>query len=101
MFRPLDKEALDKIVDIEMGYVNGRLREQGIEVELSPEAKSLFVEKGFDPAFGARPLKRVIQRFLEDPLAEDMIKGTFSKRTKKEEIVKIKALRHNEELKFE
>ena len=101
VFRPLDKEALDKIIDIEMEYVNNRLREQGMEVELTPEAKSLFVEKGFDPVFGARPLKRVIQRFLEDPLAEDMIKGTFSERRKKEEIVKVKAVRHNEELRFE
>ena len=101
VFKPLDKDALEKIIDIEMEYVNNRLREQGMEVELTPEAKSLFVEKGFDPVFGARPLKRVIQRFLEDPLAEDMIKGTFSGRLKKEEAVKIKAVRHNEELKFE
>ena len=53
--------------------VKERLREQGIVVELDATAKELLVEKGFDPIYGARPLKRVIQRLLEDPLAESVI----------------------------
>jgi ATP-dependent Clp protease ATP-binding subunit ClpC len=101
VFRPLDKNALEKIVDIEIEYVNTRLREQGFEVELTPQAKEFFIEKGFDPVFGARPLKRVIQRFLEDPLAEDIIRGRFSEQLKKEKVVKIKAKRKGEELEFE
>ncbi len=100
VFKPLDKEALEKIVDIEISYVNQRLKEQGFYVELTPEAKEFFVEKGFDPVFGARPLKRVIQRFLEDPLAEDIIRGKF-KEGKKEEPVKVIAKRKGEELFFE
>ncbi len=101
VFKPLDKEALEKIVDIEVGFVNKRLKEQGIEVELTVEARDFFVEKGFDPVFGARPLKRVIQRFLEDPLAEEIIKGSLSERIKKDKSVTIKVKRDREVLKFE
>ena len=56
-----------------------RLKEQNIKIELTKEAKDFLIEKGFDKSFGARPLKRTIQRFLEDPLAEEIIKGTFKK----------------------
>jgi ATP-dependent Clp protease ATP-binding subunit ClpC len=101
VFRPLDKEALGRIVDIEISYVNQRLKDQGFYVELTPEAKELFIEKGFDPVFGARPLKRVIQRFLEDPLAEDIIRGKFTERIKKSRPVKVIARRKGEELIFE
>jgi ATP-dependent Clp protease ATP-binding subunit ClpC len=101
VFRPLGKEDLEKIVDIEISYINSRLREQGVEVSLTQEARDFFVEKGFDPVFGARPLKRIIQRFLEDPLAEDIIKGEFTQRLKKEKPVKIKAVRKGDILRFE
>jgi ATP-dependent Clp protease ATP-binding subunit ClpC len=101
VFRPLDKEALGRIVDIEISYVNQRLKEQGFYVELTPEAKEFFIQKGFDPVFGARPLKRVIQRFLEDPVAEDIIKGKFAERIKKARPVKVIAKRKGEELIFE
>ena len=101
VFRPLDKDDLGRIVDIEISYVNNRLLEQGVEVILTDSARDFFVEKGFDPVFGARPLKRVIQRFLEDPLAEDIIKGEFSERLQKEKPVKIKAACKGEILKFE
>ncbi len=104
VFRPLDKKGLEKIVDIEIGYVNKRIIEQGFQVELDPTAKEFFIEKGFDPVFGARPLKRVIQRFLEDPLAEDIIKGHFSDRLKQKkegEQIKIRITRKGEILKFE
>ncbi|MCM8786898.1 MAG: ATP-dependent Clp protease ATP-binding subunit [Candidatus Omnitrophica bacterium] len=101
VFRPLSKEDLEHIVDIEIAYVNQRLREQGFMVELSREAKEFFIEKGFDPTFGARPLKRIIQRFLEDPLAEDIIKGIFADKTKEDGLIKIKVTRYADELKFE
>ncbi|MEA3305444.1 MAG: hypothetical protein U9R52_01360, partial [Candidatus Omnitrophota bacterium] len=57
--------------------VKKRLKEQGIEMILGGDAGKLLMEKGFDPIFGARPLKRTIQRLLEDPLAEDIIGGKF------------------------
>lgn len=77
VFKPLLKEDLMGIIDIEIGYVASRLKEQNISLEVSQEAKELLVEKGFDPVFGARPLKRTIQRFLEDPLASEIISKKF------------------------
>ncbi len=79
VFRSLTKQDLEKIVELEIKDVEARLKEQNIKLELSQEAKDFLIEKGFDKNFGARPLKRTIQRFLEDPLAEDIIKGTFKK----------------------
>ncbi|MBN1353606.1 MAG: ATP-dependent Clp protease ATP-binding subunit [Candidatus Omnitrophica bacterium] len=75
VFRSLTKEDLQKIVDIEIEEVQKRLAEQKITFELSPEAREFLIDKGFDKIFGARPLKRTIQRFLEDPLAEELIAG--------------------------
>ena len=77
VFRPLTREDLAKIVDIEIADIMGRLKEQGVSIELSSEAKKFLIEKGFDPVYGARPLKRTIARFLEDPLAQEIIAGHF------------------------
>ncbi len=77
VFRSLTKENIYGIVELEVAEVVGRLKEKGIDIELSKEAIELILEKGFDPIYGARPLKRTIQRFLEDPLAEDIISGQF------------------------
>ncbi len=80
VFRPLTKEDLFKIVEIEVGEVKKRLKEEHqIVVELSQEAVEFLIEKGFDPVYGARPLKRTIQRFLEDTLAEEIISGRIEK----------------------
>ncbi len=79
VFHPLTKEGLNKIVDIEVGEVQKRLAEQDITLELTKEAKELLIEKGFNPVFGARPLKRAIQRYLEDPLSEEIIGKKFKK----------------------
>ncbi|HLD40665.1 MAG TPA: ATP-dependent Clp protease ATP-binding subunit, partial [Candidatus Omnitrophota bacterium] len=77
VFRPLIKEDLHRIVDIELGHLIKRLTEQKINLELTPTAKDFLIEKGFDPVFGARPLKRIIQRFVEDPLAQEIITKRF------------------------
>ncbi|MFH1995872.1 MAG: AAA family ATPase, partial [Candidatus Omnitrophota bacterium] len=77
VFRPLTKEDLEKIVEYEIKEVEARLHEKGIILVLTKEAKSFLIERGFDMQFGARPLKRTIQRFVEDPLAEDIISGKF------------------------
>jgi len=95
VFRQLLKEDLQRIIDIEVGFVAERLREQDITMEVTQEAKDFLIEKGFDPIFGARPLKRTIQRFLEDPLASEIISKRFKEGSK------VKALRKNEELIFE
>ncbi|MCM8792586.1 MAG: AAA family ATPase, partial [Candidatus Omnitrophica bacterium] len=95
VFRSLTKEDLEKIVDIEIAFVVQRLKEQKIELELTAEAKEFLIEKGFDPLFGARPLKRTIQRYIEDPLAQEIIAGRFKENSR------IKILRRNDELIFE
>ena len=80
VFRSLTKEDLERIVGLEIKDVESRLKEQNIKIELDKAAIDFLIEKGFDKNFGARPLKRTIQRFLEDPLAEDIIKGSFGKK---------------------
>ncbi len=95
VFKPLSREDLQHIVEIEISAVSERLKEQGIMLEVSAEAKDFLIERGFDPVFGARPLKRTIQRFVEDPLASEII----AKRFKSGQTVKL--VRKNEELVFE
>ena len=77
VFKSLTRENLHDIVQIEIANVAKRLVDKNIIFELSKEAYELLIEKGFDPIYGARPLKRTIQRLLEDPMAEEMIAGTF------------------------
>ncbi|MDD5423561.1 MAG: ATP-dependent Clp protease ATP-binding subunit, partial [Candidatus Omnitrophica bacterium] len=79
VFRSLTREDLVHIVELEIKDVESRLKEQDIKIELNDDAKNFLIDKGFDKAFGARPLKRTIQRFLEDPLAEEIIRGSFKK----------------------
>jgi ATP-dependent Clp protease ATP-binding subunit ClpC len=95
VFKPLAKEDLERIIDIEIGFVAERLKEQEIGLEVTQEVKDFLIEKGFDPVFGARPLKRTIQRFVEDPLASEII----SKKFKEGSVVKVSC--KNEELIFE
>ncbi|MDD2679393.1 MAG: ATP-dependent Clp protease ATP-binding subunit [Candidatus Omnitrophica bacterium] len=95
VFRQLMKEDLYRIIDIEIGFVAARLKEQNITLEVTTEAKEFLIDKGFDLVFGARPLKRTIQRFLEDPLASDII----AKKFKEGSVVKV--TRKNDELIFE
>lgn len=95
VFRALTKENLYQIVDLEIKELFGRLKEQEIGLTLSPEAIELLIEKGFDPVFGARPLKRTIQRFLEDPLSEAIISGRFKAG------VNIEVIRANDSLSFQ
>jgi ATP-dependent Clp protease ATP-binding subunit ClpC len=95
VFRQLSREDLQRIVEIELNNVAARLKEQNISLEVSPQAKEFLIEKGFDPVFGARPLKRTIQRFLEDPLANELISKRFIAGSQ------VKVARKNEELVFE
>ena len=82
VFKSLTKESLYDIVQLEIAGVVERLKEKDLDIELSKDAIELLVDKGFDQLYGARPLKRTIQRLLEDPLAEDMISGRFKKKHK-------------------
>ncbi|MDZ4217035.1 MAG: AAA family ATPase, partial [Candidatus Gracilibacteria bacterium] len=80
-FEALGKEHLRAIVDIQLSQVAVRLAQRGIELEVSDKAKELLAEQGFDPVFGARPLKRVIQNQLLDPLARKIVAGELSSGT--------------------
>lgn len=75
VFRPLTKVDLVKIVDLEIAQLSKRLVERKITLDVSAEAKDFLINKGYDEKFGARPLRRAIERFLEDPLAESILRG--------------------------
>jgi ATP-dependent Clp protease ATP-binding subunit ClpC len=77
VFKPLTKEDITHIVDIEFKGIQERLEERGINITLSPEAKEFIIEKGYDPKFGARPLRRALEHHIEDPISEEILKGSF------------------------
>ncbi|MCS7233012.1 MAG: ATP-dependent Clp protease ATP-binding subunit [Synergistetes bacterium] len=77
VFKMLKQEEIKKIVDIMIGKVNERLREQKMEIEVTDKAKEFLVKVGYDPIYGARPLRRAIQRYIEDPISEAILKGEF------------------------
>jgi ATP-dependent Clp protease ATP-binding subunit ClpB len=77
-FRPLSKEQIAEIVELQLARLRDRLEERRIELELSSAAKDALAEAGWDPAYGARPLKRAIQRLLENPLALRLLEGDFA-----------------------
>jgi ATP-dependent Clp protease ATP-binding subunit ClpB len=78
IFHALGIEHLEKIVQIQAGYLIERLKARNITAEITDAAKKLLIAEGYDPAFGARPLKRVIQQRLENPLASEIISGKFA-----------------------
>ncbi|WP_316814124.1 ATP-dependent Clp protease ATP-binding subunit [Pedobacter heparinus] len=75
VFNSLGKDEIFKIIDIELKSLFGRVHNLGYEVKLTEKAKEFIADKGFDSNFGARPLKRAIQKYLEDPIAEEILKG--------------------------
>ena len=75
VFKPLTMKELSQIIDLLIANVNKRLAERNIKIELTEEAKKELVRRGYDPAFGARPLKRTIQKYVETPLADKIIRG--------------------------
>jgi ATP-dependent Clp protease ATP-binding subunit ClpB len=77
VFHPLGNEQIRKIVDIQVAYLRKRLLERNMELTLDDRARDLIGEAGFDPVYGARPLKRVIQQQIENPLAQRILKGDF------------------------
>jgi ATP-dependent Clp protease ATP-binding subunit ClpC len=78
LFNSLSREDIHLIIDIELKKLFGRVEELGFSIELSETAKDYIADKGFDAKYGARPLKRAIQKYLEDPLAEEIIQSNLS-----------------------
>ena len=75
VFRSLGRDELTQILELELEKVRKRLAERDIHFELDTSARDLLLEKGFDPTYGARPMRRAVERFLEDPMAEEIIRG--------------------------
>ncbi len=94
VFHPLSREHVFQIIDIILRDLRKRLAERNMELRLTKEAKELLLEKGYDPIYGARPMKRAIQRYIEDPLSEELIKGRF----KDGDVIVVR--RSGDELKF-
>jgi len=78
VFHSLNEEHIRAIVTLMLNEVNNRLTEKGVSIEVSDAAKDLLAKEGFDPMFGARPLRRVIQKRIEDRLSEEILKGNIS-----------------------
>jgi len=96
VFRPLTRDDLKAIVEYELVKVFKRLMDHGLKLELSPASKEFLIDKGYNPEFGARPLRRAIEHYLEDPLSEAVLRGDFKGRN----LVQID-VRDEEHLKFE
>jgi ATP-dependent Clp protease ATP-binding subunit ClpB len=77
-FHPLSREQIGEIVDLQLRRLRERLADRGLLLELTDEAKELVAEAGWDPTYGARPLKRALQRLVENPLAMRLLEGDFA-----------------------
>jgi ATP-dependent Clp protease ATP-binding subunit ClpC len=96
VFQSLTREDLQTIVDYELAKVFKRLTEHGLKLELTDQAKEFLIDKGYNPEFGARPLRRAIEHYIEDPVSETMLRGEF----KGKNLIKID-VQDEEHLKFE
>jgi ATP-dependent Clp protease ATP-binding subunit ClpB len=94
-FQPLTREQLADIVELQLARLRERLAERGLSLELTDEAKEVIAEAGWDPAYGARPLKRALQRLVENPLALRLLEGDFTEG----DMIRVDA--HGDELTFE
>jgi ATP-dependent Clp protease ATP-binding subunit ClpC len=77
VFQPLTREQIEQIVDIMLDRVREQLRERGISLQATEPARALLATQGFDPQFGARPLRRTVQRLVENPIARGILQGEY------------------------
>ena len=96
VFNALEKEDIQKILDLSIAELDVRIKQIGFDIKLSKAAKEYLAEKGFDSDFGARPLNRAIQKYLEDPLAEEILKSDI----KEGDVIKVDFDKKKEELTF-
>ncbi|MGZ4383729.1 MAG: type VI secretion system ATPase TssH, partial [Gaiellaceae bacterium] len=78
VFAPLTREQLGRIVELQVRRLRERLAQRGLDLELTPAAEELVADAGWDPTYGARPLKRALQRLVENPLAKRLLEGDFA-----------------------
>jgi ATP-dependent Clp protease ATP-binding subunit ClpC len=79
IFNDLTVEDVERIVDLQMAEISDRLADQGLQVQLTDAARSWLAREGFDPQFGARPLRRALQRYVESPLSVKLLRGDFER----------------------
>jgi ATP-dependent Clp protease ATP-binding subunit ClpC len=96
VFHSLSREHIDKIIDIQMHELVKRMATLDISIHLSKQAREFLVDKGYDPAFGARPLKRALQKYIEDSIAEEILRNKFGQGS----IIRVKLNPKTESLKF-
>ncbi|HSD71659.1 MAG TPA: ATP-dependent Clp protease ATP-binding subunit, partial [Thermoanaerobaculia bacterium] len=96
VFHQLERKHIVEIVEIQMQEILKRIAPTGITIQLTKQAKEFLADKGYDPAFGARPLRRALQRYLEDPIAEEILRGKFPPGS----TVKVRFNKKAEELRF-
>ena len=77
LYQQLQRDQIGHIVELQLERVAGLLREKRLEFDVTPEARDLLAERGYDPTYGARPVKRIIQRLVQDPLAMRILEGDF------------------------
>ena len=95
-FHPLELHHILDIVSIQVRDLTKRLAAQGVTLELTKQAREFLSEKGYDPAYGARPLRRAVQKYLEDPIAEELLKGKYPEGS----VIRVKVNKKNDELRF-
>src|SRR6185437_11299675 len=78
VFHSLNKQDLKIIVDIELSKIRGRMADRGLELVLTDAAKDHLIAKGYNPDYGARPLRRAIENMIENPLSEEILRGSFT-----------------------
>ncbi|MBN1398576.1 MAG: ATP-dependent Clp protease ATP-binding subunit [Bacteroidetes bacterium] len=96
IFHQLERSHIYKIIDIAAKDLFSRIKTMGISIELTQEVKDFLADKGYDPAFGARPLRRAVMKYIEDPLAEEILKGTYTQGS----MVRVKFNKKTEEIFF-
>jgi ATP-dependent Clp protease ATP-binding subunit ClpB len=77
IYKPLTVDHIKEIVNIQINFLRKRLEDKKMDIELSEKAKEALAEQGYDPVYGARPLKRTIQRLIQNPLATELLKGEY------------------------
>ena len=82
VFKSLNRDDLYEIVEYESRKLRERLSHQHLELELSTEAKDFLIDKGYNPDFGARPLRRAIEQYIEDPISEEILRGSYKGKNK-------------------
>ena len=96
IFHQLERSHIYKIIDIAAKDLVSRIKTMDISLELTQEVKDFLAERGYDPAFGARPLRRAVMKYIEDPLAEEILKGTYTQGS----MVRVKFNKKTEEVFF-